>query len=85
MCPRAAPQLGLVNRNPGHLVARCVLIEDASGLVLIDTGFGTRDIATPARLGPARFLLSPRLEPAETALTQIRRSATTLPTYAISS
>lgn len=72
MCPRAAPRLGLVDRDPGHLVARCVLIEDASGLILIDTGFGTRDVATPARLGPARFLLSPRLAAAETALAQIR-------------
>jgi glyoxylase-like metal-dependent hydrolase (beta-lactamase superfamily II) len=72
MCPRAAARLGLVDRHPGHLVARCVLIEDASGLILIDTGFGTRDIATPGRLGPARFLLSPRLELAETALGQIR-------------
>jgi glyoxylase-like metal-dependent hydrolase (beta-lactamase superfamily II) len=72
MCPRAAPRLGLVDRDPGHLVARCVLIEDASGLILIDTGFGTKDVATPARLGPARFLLSPRLETAGTALSQIR-------------
>jgi glyoxylase-like metal-dependent hydrolase (beta-lactamase superfamily II) len=72
MCPRAARRLGLVDRDPGHLVARCVLIEDASGLILIDTGFGTRDVATPARLGPARLLLSPRLKPAETALAQIR-------------
>ena len=72
MCPRAAPPLGLVDRKPGHLVARCLLIEDASGLILIDTGFGTGDVARPARLGPARFLLSPRLEPAETALVQVR-------------
>ena len=72
MCPRAAPRLGLVDHDPGHLVARCVLIEDASGLILIDTGFGTRDVAKPARLGPARFLLSPRLEQAETALAQIQ-------------
>ena len=72
MCPRAAARLGLVDRDPGHLVARCVLIEDASGLIVIDTGFGTRDVARPARLGPARFLLSPRLEPGETALAQIR-------------
>ena len=72
MCPRAAPALGLVDRDPGHLVARCVLIEDSSGLVLIDTGFGTKDIATPSRLGPARFLLSPRLDATETAAAQVR-------------
>jgi glyoxylase-like metal-dependent hydrolase (beta-lactamase superfamily II) len=72
MCPRAAPRLGLVDRDLGYLVARCVLIEDTSGLVLIDTGFGSQDVARPARLGPARFMLSPRLETAETAVAQIR-------------
>jgi glyoxylase-like metal-dependent hydrolase (beta-lactamase superfamily II) len=72
MCPRAAPHLGLVDRDPGCLVARCVLIEDTSGLILIDTGFGSRDVATPARLGPARFVIAPQLRPAETAVAQIR-------------
>jgi glyoxylase-like metal-dependent hydrolase (beta-lactamase superfamily II) len=72
MCPRAAPRLGLVDPDPGCLVARCVLIEDASGLILIDTGFGSRDVAHPARLGPARFVIAPRLDPAETAVAQIR-------------
>ena len=72
MCPRAAPGLGLVERDPGHLVAHCLLIEDAAGLILLDTGFGTRDIAMPARLGPARFLIAPRLDSAETALAQVR-------------
>lgn len=72
MCPRAAPGLGLVDRDPGHLVAHCLLIEDASGLILLDTGFGTRDIATPARLGPARFLIAPRLDARETAVAQVR-------------
>lgn len=72
LCPRAAPRLGLVDRDPGDLVARCVLFEDACGLVLIDTGFGTRDVVTPARLGPARFLLAPRMTPAQTAVAQIR-------------
>jgi len=72
MCPRSAAALGLVDRDPGHLVARCLLIEDASELILLDTGFGTNDIATPSRLGPARFVIAPRLDPAETAIAQIR-------------
>jgi glyoxylase-like metal-dependent hydrolase (beta-lactamase superfamily II) len=72
MCPRIAPALGLVDRDPGHLVARCLLIEDASGLILVDTGFGTNDIATPSRLGPARFVIAPQLVPAETAIAQVR-------------
>ena len=72
MCPRAAAGLGLVDPDPGHLVARCVLIEDAAGLILIDTGFGAKDVAAPSRLGPVRFLLSPRLDAAETAVAQVR-------------
>src|SRR6202035_1950636 len=72
MCPRVGPRLGLVDREPGHLVARCLLIEDSSGLILLDTGFGAKDIATPSRLGPARFVIEPRLDPAETALTQVK-------------
>ena len=72
MCPRAPAALGLVDRHAGHLVARCVLIEDAAGLILIDTGFGLQDIARPARLGPARLLISPELNPVETAIAQIR-------------
>ena len=72
MCPRLGPRLGLVDREPGHLVARCLLIEDSSGLILLDTGFGAKDIATPSRLGPARFVIEPRLDPTETALTQVK-------------
>ena len=72
MCPRTGPRLGLVDPEIGHLVARCLLIEDSSGLILLDTGFGAKDIATPVRLGPARFVIEPRLDPAETAVAQIR-------------
>ncbi|WP_354701938.1 putative metallo-hydrolase [Paraconexibacter sp. AEG42_29] len=72
MCPHAAPALGLVDRAAGHLVAHCLLIEGADGLVLIDTGYGTGDIADPRRLGPARLLLNARLDPAQTAVAQVR-------------
>lgn len=72
MCPHAASALGLVDRTPGHLVARCVLIEAGDGLVLIDTGYGTGDIADPRRLGPARRLLRARLDPAQTAVAQVQ-------------
>ncbi len=74
MCPNAGTALGLVAKDPGHLVAHCLLIETSDGLVLIDTGFGTGDIATPKRLGAARHLLAARLEPAETALVQVREA-----------
>ena len=29
----------------GHIVCHCLLIESDAGLILVDTGFGTRDIA----------------------------------------
>jgi hypothetical protein len=33
----------------GHIVAHCLLIETSAGLVLVDTGFGTQDVAHPER------------------------------------
>ena len=36
-----------------RMVAHCLLVERADGLLLVDTGFGTDDIADPSRLGPA--------------------------------
>ncbi|GAA0619557.1 MBL fold metallo-hydrolase [Kribbella sandramycini] len=54
------------------LVCHVLLIEtDADGLVLVDTGFGLADIANPARLGPARWLIRPALVEAETARRQV--------------
>ncbi|TIC87597.1 MBL fold metallo-hydrolase [Nocardioides sp. GY 10113] len=57
----------------GRLVCHVLLLEtDASGLVLVDTGFGLADIAQPrARLGPTGTLLRPTLDPAEAAATQV--------------
>lgn len=57
----------------GHIVCHCLLIETDAGLVLVDTGFGTRDVEHPRRL--ARFfrtLNQVQLRPAETAVAQIR-------------
>lgn len=58
----------------GHLVCHCLLIESDAGLILVDTGFGTRDVRAPhARL--AEFFLQlnrPRLREEETALAQVR-------------
>ena len=39
-----------------RLVCHCLLLETDSGLVLVDTGFGTRDVEDPARLGGFRRL-----------------------------
>jgi glyoxylase-like metal-dependent hydrolase (beta-lactamase superfamily II) len=66
MCP-AARLTGV-----DHIVCHVLLIETSDGLVLIDTGYGLGDIADPkGRLGPARHLLKPRLDAAQTALRQV--------------
>ncbi len=58
----------------GHLVCHCLLIESDAGLVLVDTGFGVRDIAHPHRRLSEFFLklnnIQLRLE--ETAESQVR-------------
>lgn len=58
-------------RVVGRLGCRVLVCETEDGLLLVDSGFGTRDIADPSRLGPARHLLRAALDPAETALRQI--------------
>jgi glyoxylase-like metal-dependent hydrolase (beta-lactamase superfamily II) len=58
----------------GHLVCHCLLIETEAGLVLVDTGFGTRDIAHPHRRLSEFFLKlnNIQLRPEETAISQVR-------------
>lgn len=58
----------------GHIVCHCLLIESDAGLVLVDTGFGTRDVEDPGRrLSPFfRALNNIQLRPEETALAQVR-------------
>lgn len=64
---------GVSDAAIGHLVCHCLLVESDDGLILIDTGFGMKDVADPdARL--ARFfrtLNRPQLRASETALRQI--------------
>ncbi|MGY2701214.1 MBL fold metallo-hydrolase [Nocardioides sp. HB32] len=63
MNPLAAPRM----------VAHCLLVERPEGLLLVDTGFGAADCADPKRLGrPFRALVRPVLDPAETAVAQVR-------------
>jgi glyoxylase-like metal-dependent hydrolase (beta-lactamase superfamily II) len=76
MCPRSAR---LVNGRGGlfaraRMVCHVLLVETArDGLLLVDTGLGTGDIADPVRLGPGWVrMASPRLDLAETALAQVR-------------
>jgi glyoxylase-like metal-dependent hydrolase (beta-lactamase superfamily II) len=56
------------------MVCHVLLVETANGLVLIDSGFGTRDCADPARrVGPSRHLIRPVLDAGEAAVNQIGR------------
>ncbi|HTE56486.1 MAG TPA: MBL fold metallo-hydrolase, partial [Kofleriaceae bacterium] len=76
MCPRSAR---LVNGRGGlfaraRMVCHVLLIETPrDGLVLVDTGLGTGDIADPGRLGAGWVrMTAPRLDPAETAIARVR-------------
>lgn len=73
MCPIAAFALGGKGLGRGHMVAHCLLVEtERDGLVLVDTGFGTRDVTGLTRFSRSFLALTgPKLAPAETALAQI--------------
>ncbi|MEV6303213.1 MBL fold metallo-hydrolase [Actinoplanes sp. NPDC051861] len=59
--------------TPGGLVCHVLLVETPGGLVLVDSGYGLRDAADPwRRVGMARLLIRPALDPAEAAINQIR-------------
>lgn len=67
MAPRAPGGL-----TPPRMVAHCLLVERPDGLTLVDTGFGTEDLATK-RMGKAFItLMGASLDPAETAIAQVR-------------
>jgi glyoxylase-like metal-dependent hydrolase (beta-lactamase superfamily II) len=58
--------------TPARMVSHCLLVEGDQGLTLVDTGFGTADIAGK-RMGKGFIrLMGPSLDPAETALAQVR-------------
>ncbi|WP_045741646.1 MBL fold metallo-hydrolase [Actinoplanes rectilineatus] len=59
--------------TPGGLICHVLLIEHPDGLMLVDTGFGLADIATPSRIGRARPLIRPDLRAEETAIHQVRK------------
>lgn len=63
-----------IGKARGHLVCHCLLIETSEGLVLVDTGFGLRDVADPTRLSEFfRMQLAPDLKEEDTAIRQIAR------------
>ncbi|MBF4768543.1 MBL fold metallo-hydrolase [Nocardioides agariphilus] len=59
---------------PRRIVAHCLLVERSEGLLLVDTGFGMGDVRRePGRMTySSRQLLRPALDPAETAIGQLR-------------
>jgi glyoxylase-like metal-dependent hydrolase (beta-lactamase superfamily II) len=76
LCPASA---AIVNDHGailerGHMVCHCLLVEGDDGLVLVDTGLGTEDVASPElRLGQVfTTLVAPRRRVEETALHQVR-------------
>ena len=76
MCPLGGALFdGLSRGLTACLVCHCLLIEtDANGLVLVDTGFGRRDVAQPERLSAFfRYFNNIKLENRYTALDQIER------------
>ncbi|MDB4987215.1 MAG: hypothetical protein JWN04_2393 [Myxococcaceae bacterium] len=77
MCPLAGRWIEGAGSvfSRGHRICHCLLVETDSGLVLIETGLGKRDLEHPRkRLGSSFLGLTlPRLDPAETAEAQIRR------------
>lgn len=55
------------------LVCHVLLVESRNGLVLVDTGIGTRECADPARMGKAFSIAArPRFDFSETALHQVQ-------------
>ena len=78
-CPLGGALFDGRSRGPiGQLVCHCLLIEtDTNGLVLVDTGFGLRDVAHPHRRPDPRIplawraMLNIRLREQETAIRQI--------------
>jgi glyoxylase-like metal-dependent hydrolase (beta-lactamase superfamily II) len=77
MCPVSARLVngsgGLLDR--GTMVCHCLLAETNDGLLLVDTGFGSADLAAPHRqLGRAfLFVFGPKLDPDETAVRRIEK------------
>ena len=57
----------------GSMPAHCLLVELPDRLVLVDSGFGLADGATPARLGPSRFLLGASHDPKFSAVRQVEK------------
>ncbi|MBM7771631.1 glyoxylase-like metal-dependent hydrolase (beta-lactamase superfamily II) [Actinokineospora baliensis] len=72
------PGGGFVDGAPGllrfaHMVCHVLLVESDDGLVLVDTGFGVRDLTTPKATLPGPFvaLVRPEFDVAQAAVRQV--------------
>lgn len=72
MCPLGFDRLG-VHPPPHQMICHVLIVETNDGLVLVDTGLGTEDLANPkGRLGGGFIAVArPKLDPAETALARV--------------
>jgi len=60
-------------RVPQKAVCHCLLIETEKKLVLVDTGFSTKDVKDPSRLGLVRHVLGIENTASLTAIRQIKK------------
>jgi glyoxylase-like metal-dependent hydrolase (beta-lactamase superfamily II) len=73
-CPIGGALMDGASKGPlARLVCHCLLVETGAGLVLVDTGYGLKDVREPyPRLSrPFKTLLNIRLREEETAIRQI--------------
>lgn len=77
MCPYGGRLLSGTGSlaSTARLICHCLLLETGSGLVLVDSGLGLRDVETPEQtIGrPFLFVTHPVRAPAETAVRQVER------------
>jgi glyoxylase-like metal-dependent hydrolase (beta-lactamase superfamily II) len=76
-CPLGGHLMDRITDGLGEarLVCHCLLIEASDGLILVDTGLGTKDISRPRERTSTFFrnILRPKLAYEETAIMQIKR------------
>ena len=77
MCPLGGGAMwdGSSGGLTGHLVCHCLLVESDHGLILVDTGFGMRDVDHPHRRLSDFFIYvnNIRFRPEDTAVHHVRR------------
>jgi glyoxylase-like metal-dependent hydrolase (beta-lactamase superfamily II) len=73
MRPLGGPLVGARGLGRGRMVAHCLVVETArDGVVLVETGFGTRDIAGATGITRAFLrVVAPALDPSEPAIAQL--------------